>query len=295
LKKAIIIHNRSAGAGKTSKKELLDLFSRHNIQCEYASSKKKKWKKFYKKSDLIVISGGDGTIRKVFAELIKEGRDEKYKIVILPHGTANNIAFSLQIQENAKSIIKKIDRVKPKDFSYGVISNIKEHFFVESVGFGIFPKVITGMKEYDAKLEDHPEERKLASLRVFKKIIKSHKSKKYKIVADGVDYSGEYIMIEIMNIKSLGANVVLCPDANSNDRFLNLLLLKNEHRPLFLKYIHSLSQKKQLQFPVKSILCKKIYIKSDDKEIHVDDKFLKTKKNIQIKIQLKISIVSILN
>ncbi len=58
------------------------------------------------KVDFIVAAGGDGTIRKITKELLDRKLSEKtWPIALLPLGTANNIAQTLEINGTSEDII----------------------------------------------------------------------------------------------------------------------------------------------------------------------------------------------
>ena len=50
------------------------------------------------------------------------------------------------------------------------------------------------------------------------------------ITLDGEDLSGEYILLEVMNIQHIGPSLHLAPDANPGDGLLDVVLVKAAHR-----------------------------------------------------------------
>src|SRR5688572_32422141 len=106
MRRAILLHNPAAGDAEHSKQELLLLIQASSYLCTYISLKDKDWKKnlwtAYKKNatennKLLIIAGGDGTVRNVIKELLKHKHENAWPVAILPQGTANNIAATLSI------------------------------------------------------------------------------------------------------------------------------------------------------------------------------------------------------
>src|SRR4051812_19898988 len=103
MKSAIIFHNPKAGEGELDKKKLLSLIGKAGYDCSYISTKKDGWDKIEPtENQLIVLAGGDGTVRKVAGNLL----DRCSTIGLLPLGTANNIAKTLGIGGEAESIVQ---------------------------------------------------------------------------------------------------------------------------------------------------------------------------------------------
>src|ERR1700693_2303775 len=101
-----LLHNPTAGNEDHSKEELISLLEENGYECRY-SSMKKDWKNLEEKVDFIVAAGGDGTIRKITKELLERKLSEKiWPIALLPLGTANNVAQTLEINGSTEEIIQ---------------------------------------------------------------------------------------------------------------------------------------------------------------------------------------------
>src|SRR5688500_13300883 len=98
MKKAWIFHNRNAGKQEYTKKKIISLLTSHGFECGYSSTKGDGWKKMDPETDFIVIGGGDGTVRRIAVKLLHKDRSKtRFPIALLPLGTANNIAKSLDL------------------------------------------------------------------------------------------------------------------------------------------------------------------------------------------------------
>jgi diacylglycerol kinase family enzyme len=138
-----LLHNPTAGSEDHDREELTFLMERNGFECQY-SSIKKNWKDIDERVDFIVAAGGDGTIRKITKELLDRKLSEKtWPIALLPLGTANNIAQSVDIEGSTEEIIRSWHHSHIKEFDEGRIRNLpKIEFFLESLGYGLFPYLI---------------------------------------------------------------------------------------------------------------------------------------------------------
>src|SRR5678816_239765 len=134
-----LLHNPTAGNEDHDKEELISLLEKNGFECQY-SSMKKDWKDIDEKVDFIISAGGDGTIRKITKHLLERKLSEKtWPIALLPLGTANNIAQTLEINGTTEEIIQSWHKAEMKEFDVGRIRNLpKIEFFLESLGYGMF-------------------------------------------------------------------------------------------------------------------------------------------------------------
>ncbi len=147
---AVIINPRS-GAGATKKKIsiLKRLLDSEKIQASYFNTRsagdeinvvdraiKDGFRKF-------ICAGGDGTIQKIVAGIqIQQTCNPKEVVVgIIPFGTGNDWAKSIEIPLNIKKAIKKIKREKTKKRDLGVVliktkRQMKKRYFINYSGVG---------------------------------------------------------------------------------------------------------------------------------------------------------------
>ena len=95
--KVTLIHNPDAGSDDLPcGEEPVDLIRRAGHQLVYQSSKDSHWKTALNKpADLIAVAGGDGIVGAVAKLMIGKGTP----IAVLPLGTANNIAKTLNLMD----------------------------------------------------------------------------------------------------------------------------------------------------------------------------------------------------
>src|SRR5687767_6504777 len=118
MKVAKLLHNPKAGEGEYTHKKLARLVNRAGYDCSYSSTKKEGWDKIKaSETDMIVIAGGDGTVRKVAKVVL----DKKIPLALLPLGTANNIGKTLGITGKLEEVIQSWENAILKPFDVGRI------------------------------------------------------------------------------------------------------------------------------------------------------------------------------
>jgi diacylglycerol kinase family enzyme len=291
-KRATILHNPKAGEGEYSKKKLLSLLHKSGIECSYSSTKKKGWEKIEAdKADLIVLAGGDGTVRKVARELL----DKNVPIGLIPMGTANNIARTLGIVGTVKEIIESWDRNQIKKYDVGRIYGLrKAGFFLEGFGYGAFPRLMREMKKHADRLTKLPEENLKVALEVLHDIILSTKARYCKITIDGADYSGKFLLAEVMNTQSIGPNLNLAPFADPGDGALEVILISERQREEFAAYVHNKLNGLEQPPIFNTLKAKNLEIFWEGRLLHVDDQVIQLRKSLEVKIKLQEGVLKFL-
>ena len=288
MKKTTLLHNPTAGDNDFSKKELTKLIKKEGFECAYASVKEDDWDNFQEDSDFLTIAGGDGTVRRVAKALMNRTRLQKeFPLALLPHGTANNVACALGIEGDAKDIIRQWHHQSLKPFDIGKVEGFGEEvFFLEAFGLGIFPKLMKVMSKLEPELGDSAEEKLDAAKRVMLEIIQTYEARHCQIIADEKEYSGHYIMIEVMNIRSIGPNLILAPDADPGDGILELVLVEDVDRKKLESRLKNEIDEAGQEFKFKTIRARRVQITCDWKDAHVDDERIKADKPAKINIQV---------
>lgn len=296
--KIMLVHNPKAGYQQPTKEELMKILSGSGVEVFYVSSKDDAFTQtlLSSMSDIVVVAGGDGTIKKVARLLL----GKHIPIAVLPVGTANNIAKTLGNPIPMVSTNERWLNLPTKDYDAGMVKiyGRKEYFF-ESAGFGVVPEMMYRFTECKQKeqLEFENQDDEVKHGQAFMKdILSDFAASHYDITIDGEHHHGRYLLVEIMNIKSVGPRLLLAPDADTGDSWLDIVLIKESEREEFFHYVSSLLNDEKLtaKFTIKK--GKKISIASTgDSRLHVDDELLPDGKyvssnqavNLEIEIQAK--------
>jgi diacylglycerol kinase (ATP) len=259
----------------------------HDFHCDYYAAQHKKWKKVKPGTTFLSIAGGDGTVRKVVLQLWDYLSSNRVPLALLPLGTANNIAGALGIRDKVPQIIPGWKQSRLQPFDVGTASGkYYSGLFLESIGFGLFPRLIREMEELSLNPGSPAEELKLA-IRTLHDLVYSFEARPCRITVDHREYTGNFLWVEIMNIDRIGPNVHLAPEARFDDGFLDVVLIPESQRALLWSYILQYRKNRNVAAPFKVIRGKKIKVAWMGKEMHVDDQRIKAKAPIKLKVKLR--------
>jgi len=288
MKVAKLFHNPGAGDEEHNKENLVELIKEEGYDCRYSSTKKKNWFEVEPETDIIIIAGGDGTIRDVAGHLLSLKRIEKHwPIGILPLGTANNISKTLGIRGEPVDIIRNWENAKIKKFDVGRLTGADDTlFFLESFGYGIFPYLMMEMKKQKKEDIDDPQTKLKTALKLMQRLILSYKPRYCNLEIDGVDHSGKFLLAEVMNTRTLGPNLCLASKADPGDGKLEVVVVLESEKEKFADYILKMINGKEEKFSFKTIKANCVNISWDGTHVHVDDEILKIEKEAPMKVEL---------
>lgn len=285
MKQVILIHNPTAGNESHSRENLVAQIEREGFTCRHYSTKEEEWKEIDYHADILAIAGGDGTVRKVIKQLGKQKKN--IPIGLLPLGTANNIAQTLELNSEIKKIIRSWKKASIKKVDIGLIHNVsEENFFLEGFGFGIFPYLMKEMKKRKTAYDSPAAELK-GALEQLHEILLSYEPRKCHLEIDGTDHSGRFYMVEVMNMRSIGPNLVLNRHADPGDGELEVILIPEAHKDKFASYLMQKLSNGEDEYQFHTLKGKQIKIKYDGKHLHADDKLLKVNNEIEILLEIK--------
>jgi diacylglycerol kinase (ATP) len=287
MKKAILIYNPTAGNGNHTKNNLEKLIERQDYEVKSFSTDSLFWKRFtYKDADVIFVAGGDGTVQKFAKALLEENNEKLLKIPvqILPVGTANNIATTLGLKRAEELIEGPHEKI---GFDIGFISGVEEaSFFIEGMGCGIFPRLVRVMKEKD---EEEKQDEIKASLKELLKLIDSYKAEEAIIIADEEEITGEFLLLELLNIRFIGPNIELAPNASTGDGCFELVLVREEAREDFKNFIENQLKENRQGKSLKEFAdvkkIRKLRLKWMGGDVHIDDEILENYRGDEIIIE----------
>jgi len=281
MSKIKLIHNPSAGLGSYTKKELVEIVESAGYTCDYSSSKEDDWEKIKADTDMIIVAGGDGTVRKLVKAFLKDDQmDKEIPIGLLNMGTANNITGTLRIKGEPGELIEGFQKDKVKKFDIGIVKGMHGNpFFLESCGIGIFPELMNHMKKADLHDMD-------AALQVLSQIVHSIKAEYCSIDIDGRELEGHFILAEIMNCPWMGPSLHMNSVSDPGDGKLELVLIKADERDQFAEFITGKLNGGSGAFSHNPLQGEKITIKTEATWFHADDELIKPEESDSIKAQL---------
>lgn len=182
-----------------------------------------------KAKDLVVVAGGDGSIRAVVTRLL----DRNIRIAPLPLGTANNIAHTLALTGRPLEIISGLADPLERRMDVGCVKTPQgTSYFLEAMGIGLFADILEKYNPEDGKSVRRSVSTLLSTLRAYQ-------PKFFHVNVDGQDFSGSYVLFEIMNTPTLGYRFRLASDAQPDDGFFDLVLIHANPSEKYAKLIRS--------------------------------------------------------
>jgi diacylglycerol kinase family enzyme len=183
--------------------------------------------------DCVVAAGGDGTVARAgralaFGDL---------PLAILPTGTANNIAASLGITGTPEAVIASWNDQQIQRIDVGVVRDSHgESVFLESVGTGLVAHGIATGDEAVPKGKSAAAQ--LAHARQLYLEALSHlRSRPYSITIDGASIDGEYLLVEVLNMPSIGPGIRLSADVSAADGALSVVVARETDREALAAYV----------------------------------------------------------
>lgn len=281
MKEVILLHNPNAGEEDHMKSDLINAIENEGYRCSYFSIKKdERWRDQLEEADFVVVAGGDGTVRKVVEELVKKNSlSKRIAMAILPMGTANNLSKTLALDQETsfENYVSHWKNSKRQRFDVGIIEHSSlTDFFLEGAGYGVFPALIQVMDSSDTgHLENADDKLRIAMEKLYE-IIRTAEAHHYTIHADNKTYEGRYLLLEVMNISSIGPNLILAPSAQVDDGYLDVVVITEKQRNSFAMHIKNLINQENTSFDFQTLRTKKLTIRSNNKNIHIDDKDIVT-------------------
>lgn len=168
--------------------------------------------------DLLVVSGGDGTVNEVAKGILKGGR--KLPVAILSSGTVNDFANDMGIP---KDIYDFYEMIKVMNFIDVDLGKMGEEYFVNvaagglltSIGYQVLPeaKMVLGRMAY------YLEGLKELALTNIEPI-------KIKIESEEYTKEEEILMFILSNSSSIGGFKKLAPNADVTDGLLDVIAIR---------------------------------------------------------------------
>ena len=240
-----LVHNVTAGDREYEPADLVALLRDAGHQVvEFGKTKRDMARAIASNPDVVAVAGGDGTVAKAAIAL----SGSSVPLLILPTGTANNIARTLAAAAPVPKIVGAISSGRPVRLDLGRVSGAwGEKSFVEAVGMGFLGGLLRRGRTLRARLQrfvrnfGRPTDKRVeGAARGVARLVERHPARYHVVRASGEDLSGEYLAVEAMNIREIGPRLPLAPRADPGDGLLDLVLVPAERRAELVDYLASL-------------------------------------------------------
>jgi YegS/Rv2252/BmrU family lipid kinase len=162
--------------------------------------------------DYVIAVGGDGTINEIAKSLV----NTDIALGIIPVGSGNGLARSLNIPMNKAKAIDIISKGITKRIDYGIVN---ENIFLCTCGVG-----------YDAQVSEKSKDKirrgKLMYARNMIDTFYSFRFEKYKIITSTRTLETDAFVVTCANAPQYGNNAYIAPCAKMDDGQMNITILK---------------------------------------------------------------------
>lgn len=244
--------------------------------------------------DLVVAAGGDGTVDKAGYALLGSG----VAMTVLPLGTANNVARALGIVPHTpvEELIAAWARFQVRPMDVAAVRHVaggETRTFLEAFGVGVFPEVIRRAK----KLELPPSRRAtlardrslllttLAEARP--RPVELHVWDAADDDGPGKDVSGDFLMVEVLNIPFIGPGIAFAGAGNVADGKLDLVTVSADHRTALLGFIAAVMRGEEAAPPpLPTRKAGRVRLRHGDADHHHDGKRLKVEAEVDVEVEV---------
>lgn len=233
-------------------------------------AEKIKEKQLEYQADTIVACGGDGTINLVAQVILNSA----VQLGIIPLGSANGLAYELDIEKDIDSSLQSI--MRGKCIAMDVISINNEFICLHLSDLGFNAQMI---KDF----EQSEERGMLAYAKSFFSSLIDKKTTEFKLVFNGTEQTIDAEMIVLANASSYGTGAVINPRSKLNDGSFELIIFKpiplTELVPLtlssFMGNIENSPYVETHKVEKVEVFCKKAELLQIDGELKEDNKKIK--------------------
>lgn len=236
MKRLLFIYNPHAGKGllKPRVSDIVDIFVKAGYEVviyptqAYRDAYKKVKEYENGQYDLVVCSGGDGTLDEVVTGMMK--RKVRNTVGYIPTGTTNDFANSLHIPRDLLSAAD--NAVNGSEFLCDV-GQFNDDIFVYVAAFGIFTDVSYQTKQEMKNVLGH-----LAYVLEGTKRLFNVPSYRVKVTHEGATIEDEFIFGMVTNSRSVGGfRNMLGKQVGFNDGVFEVTLIKKPKNPIELQEI----------------------------------------------------------
>lgn len=234
-KRLLFVFNPKSGKAliKTKLLEIIDIFTKHDYDVIVHPTQERNdayhlAKHSAHEYDLVVCSGGDGTLDEVVSGMKKNGAD--VPLGYIPSGSTNDFATSLSIEKNMIKAAEEIMEGKVYGCDVGVFNN---RYFVYIAAFGLFTDVSYLTDQTLKNMLGH-----MAYLLEGVKRIIDIKSYHMKVEANGQSYEADYVFGMITNSRSVGGfKHITGKNVEMDDGLFEVTLIRKPTNPMELQKI----------------------------------------------------------
>lgn len=177
--------------------------------------------------DLIVASGGDGTMNEAVCGLMQIPPDKRPKLGYIPSGTTNDYSRSLKIPKDMYKAAQMITTSEALPTDIGIFN---DSYFTYVAGFGAFTEISYLTPQDTKNVLGHP-----AYIYEGIKRLADIKPKRVRVIHDSGEVEDEFLIGLVTNSVSVaGMPMIAGKDVSLDDGLFEVILIRNPANPLIL-------------------------------------------------------------
>lgn len=273
-KRLLFLFNRFAGKGRIARRlaDIIDVFTRNGLVVTVMTTQHKDHMqelicRYASDYDLLVVSGGDGSLQEAVTGLVKLPREKRPVLGYIPAGTTNDYARSIGIPTNMIGAAEKIVKNEPMGCDIG---RFGEEYFTYVAAFGAFTEVSYATPQDIKNLIGHQAYyiegvKSLQNIRPIKVTVELEKE----------TIEGTFIYGMISNSISVsGVKNWTGKDVVFDDGIFELTLVRNVENPLLLnEIIPTLFKGRESEYVIRRKCSKARIITEEDLDWVLDGEF----------------------
>jgi diacylglycerol kinase family enzyme len=241
------------------------------------------------RTQLVVAAGGDGTV--AAAARLLAGKS--IPLAVLPLGTANNIAKALHAEAPPEQLVACWETASRRRLDMGVARGAwGERRFLEGVGIGLVPAAITSVHTKPFTADDVPSKLERATIR-YCQVLSRLEPRRATLTIDGESVTGDFLLAEVLNIRSVGPNLVLCPDADPSDGSFSVVTATEDQREHLTRYLRDLIEGCEGMLALPTVRARTVEIETVE-DVHVDDDIVRFPMSTATTVEVEASAVEFL-
>ena len=220
--------------------------------------------------DVVVAVGGDGTVNECLKGLVNTNT----ALGVIPCGSGNGFAYHVGMQSNIEKAVKQLNNSRIETIDSCTVNGFP---FVNVSGIG-----------FDAHIADLFLTLKVRGFFSYVKLILSelsYNAKEYSIFYNNIERKVKAYMIDFANASQFGNNAKISPRSDFQDGLIDFVIVNNFPKwkiPVILFML--LSGRLHLSKHVEIIQCKKMTIRTENTNLHLDGEPIKLSNPVVVTI-----------
>lgn len=238
-----VYQNNNASKGTTLKwrNEIRRQLFRHDIEFRFPETIDDLYKGIDRDikelKDYIFSIGGDGTAHTIVQKIA----GTNIKLLVVPSGTANDLATELDIDRSVKTIVKMF---KQNNTSTVDLIKINEKLMFSNGGIGLASEVAAQVNQLRSKFKGFKQLMKYSGFYIYPLTLAlnllTQSYKRYKVVIKSPDspflgHTLESPLLMINNQSFIGGFLTLTPESNNNDGKFEVCVFLHPDKTSFIK------------------------------------------------------------